>query len=375
MMSSWLVTEKRSWPEWLALQVLKVGPIPKHLALIMDGNRRYAKLHEQETFHGHIAGFKTLTYVLAWCRDLGITEVTSYALSIENFKRSKEEVEGLLSLASNKFEEVLNEGENLAKHGVCIRIIGNLDLLPTYLRAQTAEVVLMTRNNTKCFLNLALAYTSRDEITAAVRECAIAISEGRLQETDITPRLLEQCLYTAQSCHPDLVIRTSGETRLSDFLLWQSQFSCLFFTKVLWPELSIWHVLGAVFHYQRHHHTVVAARKQAKLLYDRYELEADQACSPDDPECGCDGTKARKIRVERFIADLVERREKTYHALSTQLKEIKKQQQESCEQEQKSEASGRVRVIGECGERVVSVSVADPSLLKRVQQRMLLEAN
>ncbi|KAA0195922.1 hypothetical protein HAZT_HAZT007117 [Hyalella azteca] len=172
----------------------------------MDGNRRYAKLHEQETFHGHIAGFKTLTYVLAWCRDLGITEVTSYALSIENFKRSKEEVEGLLSLASNKFEEVLNEGENLAKH--------------------------------------------------AVRECAIAISEGRLQETDITPRLLEQCLYTAQSCHPDLV---------------------------LWPELSIWHVLGAVFHYQRHHHTVVAARKQAKLLYDRYELEADQACSLDDP--------------------------------------------------------------------------------------------
>ncbi|KAF2360853.1 Decaprenyl diphosphate synthase-like, partial [Trinorchestia longiramus] len=278
-MSSWVVEEKRSWPEWLVLQVLRVGPMPSHIAFIMDGNRRYARHHQQSTIHGHTQGFKTLTNVLAWCWNLGISEVTAYAFSIENFKRAKEEVDGLMTIMVEKFEQLLSEREKLAKHGVCIRVLGNLELLPLYVQCLAAEAMLITKNNKKYILNLAIAYTSLDEITTAVRECALAVAEGRLQETDVTPRLLEDCFYTAQSHHPDLLIRTSGETRLSDFLLWQSQFSCLYFTKLLWPELSIWHIFGAVFHYQRHHHTITAARKEASQLYDRYESEADRAHS------------------------------------------------------------------------------------------------
>lgn len=229
---TWVIEEKRSWPEWLALRILKVGPIPSHLALIMDGNRRFAKLHQKNTLSGHIDGFKTLTHVLAWCRDLGINEVTAYAFSIENFRRSKNEVDGLMSIACEKFNQLLNEKEKLAKYGVCIRVIGNIDLLPERLKCLAASAMLMTKDNKTCFLNLALAYTSRDEITSAVRELRRGVQDGTLDETDVTPRLLEHCLYTAESSPPDLLVRTSGETRLSDFLLWQTQFSSLFFTKV-----------------------------------------------------------------------------------------------------------------------------------------------
>lgn len=231
-MTTWVVEEKRTWPEWVALRVLRVGPIPCHLALIMDGNRRFAKLNQQKTLQGHLEGFKTLTNVLAWCRDLGINEVTAYVFSIENFKRSKEEVDGLMRMAAEKFEQMLCEKDKLSKHGVCIRVVGNLHLLPPKLRCLAAQAMLETKGNKSCFLNLAMAYTSRDEITTAVQECATAIAQGRLRESDVSLRLLEHCLYTTESCPPDLLVRTSGETRLSDFLLWQTQFSCLFFTKV-----------------------------------------------------------------------------------------------------------------------------------------------
>lgn len=231
-MSSWVVEDKRTWTEWVALRILKVGPIPKHLALIMDGNRRYAKLQQKNAIHGHTEGFKTLTNVLAWCRDLGISEVTVYAFSIENFKRSREEVDGLLSMACDKFEQLLEEKDKLSEHGVCIRVIGNLDLLPLKLQCLAAQAMLATKDNNTCILNVAMAYTSREELCTAVKECADAIAAGVLEESDATPRLLENCLYTADSHPPDLLVRTSGETRLSDFLLWQTQFSCLFFTKV-----------------------------------------------------------------------------------------------------------------------------------------------
>lgn len=231
-MSTWVVEDKRTWTEWVALRVLKVGPIPTHLALIMDGNRRFAKLQQKTAIHGHIEGFKKLTNVLAWCRDLGISEVTAYAFSIENFKRSREEVEGLMSMACEKFEQLLKEKDKLSEHGICIRVIGNLDLLPPKLCSLAAQAMLATKNNGKCILNVAMAYTSRDEICCAMKECAAGVASGLLEETDVTPRLLEHCLYTSQSRSPDLLVRTSGETRLSDFLLWQTQFSCLFFTKV-----------------------------------------------------------------------------------------------------------------------------------------------
>ena len=231
-MATWVVQEKRTWAEWIALNVLKVGPIPSHVAFIMDGNRRFAKLKEKSTLQGHLDGFKTLTNVLSWCNDLGISEVTVYAFSIENFKRSKEEVDGLMSLATEKFEQLLKESDKLCEHGVCIRIVGNLDLLPLKLRGLAAKAMLATKDNCKCFLNLAMAYTSRHELTGALKTCADAVRDNQISSSDLTPMLLEHCLHTAESLHPALLVRTSGETRLSDFLLWQSQFTCLYFAKV-----------------------------------------------------------------------------------------------------------------------------------------------
>ena len=148
--SSWIIEDKRTWAEWIALRTLKIGPIPSHLALIMDGNRRFAKQKHKHVLHGHTEGFKTLTNVIAWCRDIGITEVTAYAFSIENFKRSKEEVDGLMKLACDKFEQLLNETERLAEHGVRVRVIGNLTLLPDKLANFASKAMLATANNKVC---------------------------------------------------------------------------------------------------------------------------------------------------------------------------------------------------------------------------------
>ncbi|KAI1231124.1 hypothetical protein IHE44_0008057 [Lamprotornis superbus] len=200
---------------------MKAGPMPKHVAFIMDGNRRYAQKCHVERQQGHSQGFDKLAQTLRWCLNLGIREVTVYAFSIENFKRSKEEVDGLMDLARQKFSRLLEEQENLKKHGVCIRVLGDLPLLPVDIQELIAQAVLATRNYNKCFLNVCFAYTSRHEISNAVREMAWGVEQGLLEPSDVSESLLDKCLYTNNSPDPDLLIRTSGEVRLSDFLLWQ----------------------------------------------------------------------------------------------------------------------------------------------------------
>lgn len=268
---SWVNEPKRSWIEWAALRVLRIGPIPRHVAFIMDGNRRFAKQLEKNPIDGHTEGFRKLTEVLSWCRDLGIPEVTVYAFSIENFKRSKSEVDGLMALAEEKFEKLLQEKDLLSKHGVRIRVFGCLSMLTPRLRSLIAQAVLATENNSNCCLNLAMAYTSRQEVVSAVRDAVQAVKVGCIRKEDLSESLLEECLYTSGTRDPELLIRTSGEVRLSDFLLWQTGLSYLYFTKVLWPEISLWHFLAAVFHYQRHHHTLVQLRREEsrKLAKDR----------------------------------------------------------------------------------------------------------
>ncbi|KAF2987609.1 hypothetical protein EK904_013439 [Melospiza melodia maxima] len=205
----------------LCLCCLQAGPMPKHVAFIMDGNRRYAQKCHVERQQGHSQGFDKLAQTLRWCLNLGIREVTVYAFSIENFKRSKEEVDGLMDLARQKFSRLLEEQENLKKHGVCIRVLGDLPLLPVDIQELIAQAVLATRNYNKCFLNVCFAYTSRHEISNAVREMAWGVEQGLLEPSDVSESLLDKCLYTNNSPDPDLLIRTSGEVRLSDFLLWQ----------------------------------------------------------------------------------------------------------------------------------------------------------
>lgn len=274
---SWIGDKELSLIERLCANVLKAGPMPKHVAFIMDGNRRYAKKCHVERQEGHSQGFEKLAETLRWCLNLGICEVTVYAFSIENFKRSEEEVAGLMELARQKFARLLEEKDKLQKHGVRIRVIGDLTLLPVDIQKLIAQAVLETRTYSTCFLNVCFAYTSRHEIANAVKEAAWGVQEGLLEPSDVSESLLDRCLYTASSPDPDLLIRTSGEVRLSDFLLWQTSHSCLVFQSVLWPEYTFWNLCEAVLKYQYNHSTLQKAKELQEEERIRLQLERDQA--------------------------------------------------------------------------------------------------
>ncbi|GIX66539.1 dehydrodolichyl diphosphate synthase complex subunit DHDDS [Caerostris extrusa] len=254
---SWIHESKRSWLEKFCINVLKSGPIPKHVAFIMDGNRRFAVQKGMEKLQGHAFGFNKLSETLEWCLDLGITEVTVYTFSIENFKRPREEVNCLMNLAREKFKELLQEKEKLKKYGVCIRIFGSINF---YYRT---------------YLNVCLAYTSREEIANAVKDIALEVIDGNLKECDISEKIMDQSLYSRKSSTPDIVIRTSGEVRLSDFLLWQSSYSVLAFLKVLWPDFKIWHLFLAVLFYQHNYEKLkeINNKHSMKILHEEEQLD------------------------------------------------------------------------------------------------------
>ncbi|KAL6267664.1 dehydrodolichyl diphosphate synthase complex subunit DHDDS [Pogonomyrmex barbatus] len=248
---SWIRERTLNWFQTLALKIIKTGQLPKHVAFIMDGNRRYANKQNVAKAEGHIRGFDKLAETLSWCMDLGIPEVTVYAFSIENFKRSKEEVNTLLQLAREKFKRLLDEKEKLMEHGVCIRVIGNLSMLPEDICKLIAEAMIITKDNNKAFLNVAFAYTSKDEITHAIKDIAMGVKCTDILPEDINEKLISDCLYTYKSPNPDLLIRTSGEVRLSDFLMWQISNTCIYFSNALWPEFNLLDFISAIFYYQR----------------------------------------------------------------------------------------------------------------------------
>ncbi|KAM5246859.1 dehydrodolichyl diphosphate synthase complex subunit DHDDS isoform 3-T3 [Ctenodactylus gundi] len=240
---SWIKEGELSLWERFCANIIKAGPMPKHIAFIMDGNRRYAKKCQVERQEGHSKGFNKLAETLRWCLNLGILEVTVYAFSIENFKRSKDEVDGILDLARQKFSCLMEEQEKLQKYGVCIRVLGDLHLLPLDLQGMIAQAVRTTKN----------------------------------YNNDVSECLLDKCLYTHHSPHPDILIRTSGEVRLSDFLLWQTSHSCLVFQPVLWPEYTFWNLCEAILQFQMNHSVLQKARDMYAEERKRHQLERDQA--------------------------------------------------------------------------------------------------
>ncbi|XP_011162537.1 dehydrodolichyl diphosphate synthase complex subunit DHDDS [Solenopsis invicta] len=263
---SWITERTLNWLQSLALRIIKTGRVPSHVAFIMDGNRRFADKQNMEKKEGHSKGFEKLSETLHWCMDLGVTEVTVYAFSIENFKRSKKEVDELMDLARQKFKRLLEETDKLTDAGVCVRVIGNLSLVPEDIRKLIARAIFITKDNNKAFLNLAFSYTSRDELTHALKDIAKGIKHADILPEDVTEDLISDCLYTYKSSNPELLIRTSGEFRLSDFLMWQISNSCIYFTNVLWPEFSIWHFLSAVFYYQRCYSDLQRIRNNLKPI-------------------------------------------------------------------------------------------------------------
>ncbi|EGF81244.1 hypothetical protein BATDEDRAFT_10818 [Batrachochytrium dendrobatidis JAM81] len=245
----------------ITLSILVLGPVPKHVAFVMDGNRRFAKRLHLQPSEGHQLGFKKLEETLDWCMKLGIKVVTVYAFSIENFKRPKEEVDVLMELAERKFGEFVTKSDLVQKHGISIRVIGDTKLLREPVYKAACKVTSETCNNTGAILNICCPYTSQNEILVAMQEVVQGVQSGKVLESDVCEKMIEQCLYT-EECPPlDVLVRTSGEARLSDFMLWQAGRDCLLhFPKKLWPEFSFWDMLPILLHYQANYAKIKVSR-------------------------------------------------------------------------------------------------------------------
>ncbi|XP_050229698.1 rubber cis-polyprenyltransferase HRT2-like [Mercurialis annua] len=346
-------------------RVLSMGPIPNHVAFIMDGNRRYAKKENMKEGAGHRAGFLALISILKYCYELGVKYVTIYAFSIDNFKRRPDEVQELMDLMLEKMEELLKEESIVHQYGIRVFFIGNLTLLNEPVRMAMEKVMRATADNTKCTLLICIAYTSSDEIVHAVEESckhkwqkfqsltfnqqsnggnkkrednkkiynnirhsfqvnrkdevdefqeteasgasnlvrevegdedkasvSMPAAEGPCEsnwnedEASMETKIknypppsgesqktegecsiiklvdIEKYMYTAVAPEPDILIRSSGETRLSNFLLWQASECMLYSPHALWPEIGLWHLVWAVLNFQRNYLYLEKKKKQ-----------------------------------------------------------------------------------------------------------------
>ena len=239
------------YEKWLQYQV-KNGNKPEHIAIILDGNRRWASIQSLSPWIGHHFGAEKVEALLDWCLDLKVKSITLYAFSTENFQRQSEEVEQILQIAEKKLRKILTD-ERIHKNRVRVKVIGRQGLLPKSLQELVKETEEATKSYDQHFLNVALAYGGRAEIVDATKKIAQEIEKGKLKPDAIDEQVFESHLYTAHlpKQDPDLIIRTSGEERLSGFLLWQSAYSELLFLDVYWPDFRRIDLLRAVRTYQK----------------------------------------------------------------------------------------------------------------------------
>jgi len=223
------------------------GQIPRHVAIIMDGNGRWAKDRHLPRTLGHRAGMKAVREVVEGCIQSGIEILTLYAFSEENWKRPPVEIGALMMLLE---EYIAKETAELRQQGVQVNVIGDLAKLPQAKRDAVDRLVAGTRGGTRLQLNLAISYSSRAEIARAARRLAEDVLHGRLALEDVDEEELARRLYTAGIPDPDLLVRTSGELRISNFLLWQLAYTELYITPVLWPDFTRQHLYQAVADFQ-----------------------------------------------------------------------------------------------------------------------------
>ncbi|MFH2129704.1 MAG: polyprenyl diphosphate synthase [bacterium] len=217
---------------------IKNGPKPHHIGVILDGNRRFAKGKGLDATEGHLFGAKKVEELLRWCWRLNIKIVTLYAFSTENFNRSDKEVKTLMELLEKKLQDFQNE-PLIHKNQVKIRVIGRLEYLSAEINDEIRKVEALTHDYNNFQLNIAVSYGGRAEIVDAVKKIARKIETRELITDEIDEETIAQHLYTVGMPDPDLIIRTSGEERLSGFLLWQSAYSELYFTEIYWPAFRI----------------------------------------------------------------------------------------------------------------------------------------
>ncbi|KAL1929453.1 hypothetical protein VTP01DRAFT_1591 [Rhizomucor pusillus] len=238
--------------ERCTVAILRKGPIPRHVGFILDGNRRFArKAGAQSTRFGHYEGFRQLEKVLELCMRLGVEAVTVFAFSIENFKRSKEEVDYLMDLFREAFASFCDENELVDEYEIGVHFCGNLKYLPKDVAELAIKVVERTKRNKKRIFNICCPYTARDEMTTAIKDSIRLVEENRISIEDIDEQLISSNLSTSHSPPLDILVRTSGEIRLSDFLLWQASDGCqIQFIDCYWPEFSLWKFLPILLEYQ-----------------------------------------------------------------------------------------------------------------------------
>ena len=253
----WVITtpinyiyDKKLWRE------IKNNPRPHHVGIILDGNRRFAKkANLGEVWLGHALGAQKVEAVLAYCYELEIRVVTLYAFSMENFDRQAQEVEKIMEIATQKFKEIMNN-PIIHKYRVKVKAIGRINLLPKKVQEVIHQAEEITANYNEFQLNIAIGYGGRSEIVDSLKKIAAKVLEGKIKVDDISEDMIAQHLYTEGLPDPDLIIRTSGEERLSGFLLWQSAYSELCFLEVYWPairKIDLWRAIRTYQQRDRRH--------------------------------------------------------------------------------------------------------------------------
>lgn len=232
----------------LKAEISQNGNVPRHLAIIMDGNGRWAQMRSRPRVYGHQQGMKAVRAVVEGSRELGCEVLSLYAFSEENWKRPMGEVRALMRLLQNYIER---EREELRKNGIRLNCLGHLERLDPTPRRALEEAVEYTKNESRMLLNLAISYGSRTEIVDAARRLCHKAAEGTLDPEDVDEKILADGLYTAGQPDPDLLIRTSGEMRISNFLLWQIAYTEIYFTSVLWPDFTKKELFEAVIAFQK----------------------------------------------------------------------------------------------------------------------------
>jgi len=225
--------------------------LPKHIGVIMDGNRRLARMMGEDITKGHYIGAKKVREFIKWCIDLNINVITLYSFSLENFNRSDKEVKALMNLFEKEFRDVADD-DIVHKYKINIRAIGRLELLPENVREAINYAEDRTKNYTNYYVNIAIAYGGQQELVDAVKKIAKKIKNNEMDIEEITMKTISNHLYTAHLPYPnpDLIIRTSGEERISNFLIWQSSYSELYFCETFWPQFRKIDFLRAIRDYQ-----------------------------------------------------------------------------------------------------------------------------
>ncbi len=222
--------------------------MPKHIAIIMDGNRRWARKQGKSASYGHKEGAKTLEKIVRYANKIGLSYITVYAFSTENWKRAEEEVKALMMLLQNYLDDYSKRADT---ENIRVKILGDITALSTSMQKSILKCMERTKNNTGVTFNIALNYGGRDEIVKAVKNIAKEVKSGNVNIEDINEKMISDNLYTKGMPDPDLLIRTSGELRLSNFLPWQVVYSEFLFIDKNWPDFSEEDLDNAIIEYQK----------------------------------------------------------------------------------------------------------------------------